>query len=527
MKGREILYGVGAIGALGLLCMLKDTRPFTVVTLPDTQNYSQSYPEIFTEQTQWILDNMNALNIRFVVQLGDIVNVGGQEYQWINADASMSLLDGVVPYLMDVGNHDYDDQCAAAKGTTFFNSHFPSSRYAGNAWYGGGYPEGTNDNSYGLFSGGEEKFLVLALEFCPSDDVLAWADGIISAYPDRKVIVTTHCYMNADGSIVKAGDPWSCSTYGCCTGECNEGTEMWYEFVRTHPSIFLVLCGHMGPPSGVAVKSDYAGSSIVHQVYQNFQYEAEGGSGWLTYYTFIPAEGKIMLYTYSPHLGAFDPQYCYELEYPGMPPGLPEGLVAWWRFDEGEGAVAYDSAGADDAMVYEADWVEGVSSTALRFHGVETSYAEYGCMECLLEPFTISLWFNASVLDGALISYMGSVDSYGLAIAFTGNYLHAGYHDGVRVGVPITFFETDRWYHLAVVYASQMLDDVRIYVDGQDLTETSDDWWNGFGNCIGRRGINMSLTRLPFSGSIDDIMIFNRALSQQDVSNLYMRHAQA
>ena len=57
-------------------------QDFTIVALPDTQHYSQSYPQIFNSQTQWIKDNVSALNIRLVLGEGDIVNGGGDIGQW-------------------------------------------------------------------------------------------------------------------------------------------------------------------------------------------------------------------------------------------------------------------------------------------------------------------------------------------------------------------------------------------------------------------------------------------------------------
>ena len=50
---------------------------FTVVALPDTQFYSESYPATFKAQTQWIVDNRVAENIVYVAHEGDIVNVAG------------------------------------------------------------------------------------------------------------------------------------------------------------------------------------------------------------------------------------------------------------------------------------------------------------------------------------------------------------------------------------------------------------------------------------------------------------------
>jgi hypothetical protein len=81
---------------------------FTIVALPDTQVYSKDYPQIFKAQTQWIANNVAAKNIKLVLMEGDIVNGGGETYQWQNADAAMKILNGKVPYMVAMGNHDYD-----------------------------------------------------------------------------------------------------------------------------------------------------------------------------------------------------------------------------------------------------------------------------------------------------------------------------------------------------------------------------------------------------------------------------------
>jgi hypothetical protein len=68
-------------------------QDFTIVVLPDTQHYSQRYPTTFTNQTQWIVNNKDALNIVYVAHEGDIVNTASSTEQWNNAVAAMSLLE--------------------------------------------------------------------------------------------------------------------------------------------------------------------------------------------------------------------------------------------------------------------------------------------------------------------------------------------------------------------------------------------------------------------------------------------------
>jgi hypothetical protein len=72
-----------------------DSNEFTIIVLPDTQDYvydarrnwdGVDAPAILTQQTQWIADNRDALNIKFVIHEGDLVwhyaNVG----QWVKID---------------------------------------------------------------------------------------------------------------------------------------------------------------------------------------------------------------------------------------------------------------------------------------------------------------------------------------------------------------------------------------------------------------------------------------------------------
>ncbi|GAF86903.1 unnamed protein product, partial [marine sediment metagenome] len=138
---------------------------FTIVVLPDTQLYSQTFPSVFQSQTQWIIDNQAALNIVFVSHVGDIVNVANVEQQWINADAALSLLDPagneeLMPYGLAVGNHD--------QPTTLFNTYFGLNRFCPasvcRSYYGGNFGT-TNNNNYQLFTAGGMDFVVIHLEY--------------------------------------------------------------------------------------------------------------------------------------------------------------------------------------------------------------------------------------------------------------------------------------------------------------------------------------------------------------------------
>ena len=67
---------------------------FKIAVLPDTQNYTAGHPEIFKAQTQWIADNWEEQNIKYVVHLGDIVN-NNNIPQWEVVNDAMRTLDAV------------------------------------------------------------------------------------------------------------------------------------------------------------------------------------------------------------------------------------------------------------------------------------------------------------------------------------------------------------------------------------------------------------------------------------------------
>ncbi|MDV6032742.1 MAG: hypothetical protein F9B45_22180 [Phycisphaera sp. RhM] len=145
-----------------------DASSFSVVLLPDTQNYSEKYPDTYITQALWIRQQVREDNIRFVIHLGDIVQTSTQKQEWENADRAMRVLDGVVPYSMVPGNH---DMVVKTRDSTLYNKYYSPERFADQPWYGGHMGD-TNDNNYCFFEAGGMKFMVLSLEFAPRDETL-------------------------------------------------------------------------------------------------------------------------------------------------------------------------------------------------------------------------------------------------------------------------------------------------------------------------------------------------------------------
>ena len=160
-KDRLIILAVTLlIAAIPLIASQSLAQDFSIIVLPDTQFYSQDNPQDFQNMTQWIVANRSALNIAYVVHVGDVVNIADQQYQWDNADAAMgiledpvgtSLTDGI-PYGICPGNHD-QSPFGDPDGTQNYNLYFGESRFSTRGYYGGYYGS-DNDNQFSLFSAG-------------------------------------------------------------------------------------------------------------------------------------------------------------------------------------------------------------------------------------------------------------------------------------------------------------------------------------------------------------------------------------
>ena len=280
------------------------TKPFTLAILPDTQIYTESYPEIFTTQTQWIVDNIEKLNIAFVLHEGDIQNAN-TETQWKHAYNSMSILDGKIPYAIVMGNHDMGPggRCEV-RDSPLFNKYFPVDKYNQLPTFGGTFDSNLLDNSYHLFEKADIGWLILALEYLPRDKVLEWANDITDSYKDRQVILLTHSHVYEDDKL-HGVEPVATDNLEIIKspGGANNGLAIWEKLISRHAGMSLVFNGHFlgtGRILGIGNKENN-----VHQMLSNYQDMEEGGGGYLRLVHCDPPSGKIYVKTYSPYLDSY------------------------------------------------------------------------------------------------------------------------------------------------------------------------------------------------------------------------------
>ena len=287
------------------------TGEFSLVFLPDTQIYSAEYPELFTSQTQWIVNNRARFNIQAVLHVGDVVDAN-EPRQWANADAAMRLLDAAeIPYLLAIGNHDYDTIGDAGRQTTGFNAMFPPARYSAHAWWQGGFCEaGHSENAYGRLTIAGQDYLFLSLEFGPRPEVVAWANDVLARYADHWAGLITHSFLYIDGTRVSPGDAHNPKIYPL-GATAHDGEDLWRELVSRHANLHWVQSGHHVGGFAAYRADAGCGGTLVHQVFANWQTHTRGGDGWLRLVTL--GHGRARVQTYSPALGqaALEPEHRF------------------------------------------------------------------------------------------------------------------------------------------------------------------------------------------------------------------------
>lgn len=306
---------------------------WTLVVLPDTQFYSESYPQLFADQTRWIAANKERYNIRYALHVGDVVN-GDVPAQWTNAVAALARLDGAVPYALTTGNHDYSEFYPAR--ATRINTYFPPSMFQSWPTFGGVKDADRIENSYHLFSAGGANWLILALEFGPRNAAVAWADSIAEQFPDRRIIYLIHAYLYDDDTrydwaakgVAQSRNPHFYSADWDPDGT-NDGEELWQKLVRRHAASTLVIGGHVtnDGQGRLAGRNDAGG--VVHQLAVNYQTGNLGGEGYLRLLEFRPDGKTVQIKTYSPYTGSYlaDPQNQYELELDPLLPRDPRSTA--------------------------------------------------------------------------------------------------------------------------------------------------------------------------------------------------------
>ena len=230
----------------------------------------------------------------------------------------------------------------------------------------------------------------------------------------------------------------------------------------------------------------------------------------------------------------------------GLTPATRDmGLVGYWKMDEGTGTSTVDSSGNGNigSLINSPVWTAGCKvGNCLTFNGTSTnSYVNAGDNSSLRpgnngKDFTWCLWVKpgSQVSRPWLGKGRGITDggfpragfTFGQANVDTAMKIESG--DGVHYNYTWALANAvvvDNWSFYCLAYIRN--NGVYVYMNGglKSFETGTGDGYKSIGDNIGAAGNSFFVGRDSqshyFNGSIDDVRIYNRALSGTEVSAIY------
>jgi len=196
-----------------------------------------------------------------------------------------------------------------------------------------------------------------------------------------------------------------------------------------------------------------------------------------------------------------------------------EGLIAAWHFDENSGATASDAQGSHNGTITGAEWVSGISNSALEFNGTggQVLVPNGGTFNPVGDKISFSLWFKLNVVgdDGAFIfqnvKYVVRIDNQG-KITFA---LYTPTWHAITTDWATRILDTD-WHHVAATYDGAQMN---LYLDGT-LMKTGDNS-GSLQSSVADVVIGNQNSTNHFGGIIDEVLVYDKALSLLEVQQIY------
>ena len=201
---------------------------------------------------------------------------------------------------------------------------------------------------------------------------------------------------------------------------------------------------------------------------------------------------------------------------------VEEGLLAYFRFEEGDGEDLIDDSGLGNDAVIEGDveWVEGKYENGMQFDG-ETGVAEIAAGA--FDPFeeiTMTAWLKLeSIPPDFSYNIVGMTNGPG-----NGIYLEmypgtlAAWQCGPNLNSSTPYGATfNEWHHVAGVYTGEK---ITIYIDGEQKSQGDGTTLPNVGGspfrisgdhpaAVGHCG--------SIDGAIDEVRLYNRALDADEI----------
>jgi len=199
----------------------------------------------------------------------------------------------------------------------------------------------------------------------------------------------------------------------------------------------------------------------------------------------------------------------------------PDGLVAYWPFDEGAGTTAADMSGNGNDGVVEggATWIEGPLGAALQFNGSD-AYVRAPYIPLNGISHTVAMWVNSPRTGGDQMVVFAQVQTNSQNLSLH----YRVYNNGtVRMGFYSNdidasgVLEADIWTHIAFVYDADSKSQM-IYINGVQAAQR-----NAPEHFLGNTGdtrIGQWNNNQWFNGMIDDVQVYQAALTEAEILSI-------
>lgn len=275
----------------------REDYDYSFAWISDTQYYAESYPYIFEDIVNWIADNKEAMNIKYVFHTGDIVDEADKPYQWDVANKNMKVLeDANIPYGVLAGNHDVLSQYG---DYSYYWDHYGEARFKDKPYYGESYKN--NMGHYDLISASGNDYIMIYMGWGLADEEIDWMNAVLKKHPNRKAIINMHEYLLVSGNRAPIAD------------------QVFEKVIVPNKNVIAALSGHYHDSellvSGIDDNGDGVNDRNVYQMLADYQGAPEGGLGYIRLLKVDAANNKIYVETYSPYLDDYN--FYEPAEHPG------------------------------------------------------------------------------------------------------------------------------------------------------------------------------------------------------------------
>jgi Tfp pilus assembly protein PilE len=202
---------------------------------------------------------------------------------------------------------------------------------------------------------------------------------------------------------------------------------------------------------------------------------------------------------------------------------ITNGLVAWWKLN----GDANNSVGSPNGVITNATSTigqTGVADTAYSFNGSSSIISTNSTFGIGSTNASISCWvYIPSVSDKGFFAHIGQYTGFGIGVGNTttdtlGNKLVMIY-EGVR-WIPTSASIGTGWHHIVMVVDGSSIPTA--YLDGVSVGSYASTGMTAPVSSAGSYiGAIPSTNADTFNGSIDDVRVYNRTLTQSDILAIY------